>query len=153
MNIVNARFSAWVLLALLVGSRLVTVSEAQTNTVIPLGEALDAPAFIWSSTGTLPWSGEDELTHDGADAAQSGAISDGTLSGVRLTINGPGLITFWWKVSSETNNDALSFRIGNSEYARISGEVDWQQVAMYAPGNYLTFEWRYSKNATLAAGQ
>ena len=83
----------------------------------------------------------------------SGAIPDSAACGARMTVNGPGMISFWWKVSCETNNDFLSFRFGNSEWVRISGEVGWQQVTMYAPGNYLTFEWRYSKNATLAGGQ
>ena len=47
---------------------------------------------------------------------------------MQTTINGPGTIIFWWKVSSEINNDLLRFTIGGSEQARISGVVHLNAV-------------------------
>ncbi len=41
---------------------------------------------------------------------------------------GPGTVTFWWKVSSEANYDWLSFYVDGVLQDRISGEVGWQQI-------------------------
>jgi len=52
-----------------------------------------------------------------------------------------------WKVSSEPNNDFLSFYINNTLQAQISGEVDWQQRGYTIPSGIQVFKWTYSKNA------
>jgi hypothetical protein len=73
-----------------------------------LAEALDTPGWAWA-TGTIPWIGQTTVTHDGVDAGQSGAISHGEQSWMETTVAGPGTLTFWWRVSSESGYDYLEF--------------------------------------------
>src|SRR5207302_629907 len=94
--------------------------------VLELAEALDTTNLVWTTNGASPWIGQSLVTHDGVDAARSGAIGDSQTTSFQTTVNGPGTLSFWWKVSSETNNDRLLFYIGSSEQGRITGEVDWQ---------------------------
>jgi hypothetical protein len=121
--------------------------------VVSLADALDTPTWSWRSSSTPPWTGQTLVTQDGQDAAWSGALADGATSSMLTTINGPGTLTFWWKVSSETNNDVLHFYVGSTELAFISGEVNWQQQTFTIPSGSQTLKWSYKKNGSLAGGQ
>jgi hypothetical protein len=123
------------------------------NPVSALAEALDTAGLSWTTNGTPPWIGQNILTHDGVDAARSGAITNGQTTSFQANVNGPGTVSFWWKVSSETNNDRLMFFIGSSEKARISGEVDWQWQTISVGSGSQTLKWTYSKNGSVTAGQ
>jgi hypothetical protein len=48
------------------------------------------------------------LSHD---AAQSGSIGDNGQSWMQTTVSGPGIIRFYWKVSSQLGSDYLRFFI------------------------------------------
>jgi len=121
-------------------------------TTLPLDVALDTTGLVWTNTGT-PWIGHGAVTHDGVDAARSGAIGNSGVSSMSTTVNGPGTLTFWWKVSSEPNNDILALYVDGSQESRISGEVDWTFHAVNVGGGTHTLEWRYSKNSSTSAGQ
>jgi len=127
---------------------------ANFNTV---GSAVDAPGQAWSlsnSPGTIAanWFTQSTTTHDGADAAQSGAITHGQFTAFQTTVTGPNTLTFWWKVSSEATNDPLRFLIDGVEQHRISGEQNWvQRTYNIAAGNH-TLAWRYEKNGSINAG-
>jgi hypothetical protein len=58
-------------------------------------------------------------------------------------VTGPGTVSFWWKVSSETNHDSLRFYVGGSEQARISGEVDWEQRTFVVPAGTQELKWKF----------
>ncbi len=121
--------------------------------VVPLDQALDTTNLTWTTTGTPVWVGQPTVAHDGMDAAQSGAITDGQNNAIRTTVTGPGRVGFWWKVSSEPSNDQLRFYLGGSEQLRISGEVDWEWQLFDVPSGSQTLEWRYVKNGSQSAGQ
>ena len=77
-----------------------------TNDPISLEQALDTEGSLeWSTIGTPAWFGQRLVSHDGADAAQSGTISDSAAVTAVSVITGPGTLSWWWKVSSETNRD------------------------------------------------
>jgi hypothetical protein len=63
------------------------------------------------------------LSHD---AAQSGSIGDNGQSWVQTTVKGPGIVRFYWKVSSQLGGHYLEFFIDGVRQARISGTTDWQ---------------------------
>jgi hypothetical protein len=122
---------------------------------VSLASALDTAGLIWNTGGQAPWEGELATTHDGTDSAQSMTIADNEESWLETTItNGPGQLSFWWKVSSEFLWDSLEFSIdGVVQGFGISGEVDWQQMNYFIPaGNHLV-RWRYSKDEAVSAGQ
>src|SRR6185503_9232079 len=121
---------------LFVGGQSFTV--VQLGGPMTLAEALDTVGTplawnTWSYSSVGQWTGQSSLTHDGVDAAQSGTIIDNGCSNLQTGVNGPGTLSFWWKVSSETNYDALRFYVNGVELARISGEVDWQQRTVTLP--------------------
>src|SRR5207302_6471651 len=114
--------------------------------ILPLPEALDTPTWTWSTNGNAGWVGQPVVTFDGVDAARSGNILDSQSSTMQTTVNGPGTVSFWWKVSSETNNDQLQSYIGGSSKAAISGLVDWQPRTFPIPSGSQVLKWTYSKN-------
>ena len=117
--------------------------------------ALETTGLTWSSSGDATWSSQTNITHDGVDAARSGTITNNQSSSLVTTISGPGALSFWWKVSSETNFDFLSFYLDGFEQPsapRISGEVNWQQRIVSIPAGAHTLTWIYSKDGSLSAG-
>ena len=71
---------------------------------------------------------------------------------LETAISGPTTISFWWKVSSEAGNDALSFSIDSVPQGAISGDVDWAfQTYVLAAGPH-ALTWAYTKNGSGAAG-
>ncbi len=111
------------------------------------------PGADWTTSGDAPWQAEITITHDGSAAAQSGAITGGQQSVLSTWVNGPGTLSFWWRVSSETNNDYESFSLDGLEQFRVSGLVNtWQHITCYVAAGVHTLAWAYSKNATVNAG-
>ena len=130
-------------------------SVAATLTVVvdPLAAALDGPGLAWTSGGPIPWAGQATTTHDGIDAACSGAITHGQESWIQTDLTGPGMLTFWWKVSSESNYDYLEFYLdGVLQSGRISGTVDWQLKTYSVATGTHTARWRYMKDGSVNAG-
>ena len=117
-----------------------------------LAEAVDAPGLTWTTNGSPAWFVQTNVTHDGADAAQSGAIADGGATTMQTTVIGPGTLSFWWKVSSEKKKDTLSFLLGGKPSASISAEVDWQRLAFSVPSGTQALQWTYVKNSSKSAG-
>ncbi|MFC1567188.1 SBBP repeat-containing protein, partial [bacterium] len=123
-----------------------------TTLLLDLSLAVDDGAFTWVTGGNADWFGEvDEYYYDN-DAAQSGAISDNQSSYMQTTITGPQTVSFYWKVSSEQNNDNLSFYIDGVLQGEISGEVDWTLKAFEIPSGAHILKWEYKKNAGTSSG-
>ncbi|HWN95273.1 MAG TPA: immunoglobulin domain-containing protein [Methylomirabilota bacterium] len=136
------------------GTAISSNALLQVNRLVPLAEALDAPGLGWTTNGTPPWVGQTMVAQDGVDAARSGRIGDDGTTSFRTTVAGPGTVSFWWRVSSQTNSDRLRFYIGSSEQQNISGEVNWtwRSLPVSGSGNQV-LEWRYTKGASTATGQ
>lgn len=135
------------------------------NTAVSLGAALDNTGFIWITGGNTEagegtvggpasWVGETGISHDGIDAAESGDIGDLGFSSLQTTIEGPGELTFWWKVSSEEGYDWLELFLddGLLDPAGISGDQDWSFRKFQIPAGTHTLDWEYSKDITSAEG-
>jgi alpha-tubulin suppressor-like RCC1 family protein len=118
-----------------------------------LSGALNTSALVVSSKGSSQWFGQTNVMHDGLHAAQSGFIGDNTASSMRLWVAGPINISFWWKVSSETNHDFLSFLAGGVLMTNISGETGWQPCTVSVPPGNQMLVWTYSKDGSGSAGQ
>ena len=121
--------------------------------ILPLAEALDTPDWVWTTSDSAPWVGQSAVTHDGVDAARSGTTDDEESSSLKTTVMGPGTVTFWWKLSSETNLDALRFYVGDSEQARLSGEIDWQEQTFAVPAGSQELKWKFKNEGTNAQVQ
>lgn len=67
----------------------------------PLEDALDGGAGTYTTAGTGSWGSTGFPTHDGVDAAVSPQINVGQSTEIQVTVDGPGIMSFWWKVESE----------------------------------------------------
>lgn len=132
-----------------------TSSAPFTIAVSPWALALDTSGITWTSSVNAPWFSQSTTTKDGIDAAQSAAIGDNGSSSLSGTIIGPGNLSFWWKVSSETNYDFLRFFINGVEQTgplgKISGNVNWVQKSVSLPAGPSTIQWTYSKDFSIAS--
>ena len=123
---------------------------------VPLPVALNNSNLPWATAASIPWFGQTNVSHDSVASGRSYFIGDGQQSSLTTTTNGPGTLSFWWKVSSQTNADTLSFLSyggGTTNLtAQISGETGWQQFSLLLPGGPQTLVWTYSKDASQSAG-
>lgn len=119
---------------------------------VPVPDALDAPAMPWTLGGAVNWFGQTNTTHDGVDAAQSGDISDNQTNWVETTLTGPGVLSYWWKVSSEAGYDFMRFYFnGYEQLGKISGNSNWNSQAWTIPSGVHTTRWAYTKDESESA--
>lgn len=119
-----------------------------------LAGAVEAPQLSFTTGGDAIWINQASVTKISGDAAASGDIDDYGESWMQTTVSGPGTLTFWWKVSSETTYDHLRFTLdGNTTTAAadISGNVDWQFKVVPIPAGTHTLRWSYSKDGSDSA--
>ena len=119
---------------------------------VPLGEAVDNASLTWTTGGNANWYGQNTVYYYGGDAARSGAITHNQSSWIQTTVTGPGTLTFYWKVSSESGWDFLHFYIDGVEQTKISGEVDWQQRTYSIPSGSHILTWAYTKDDIISMG-
>jgi Leucine-rich repeat (LRR) protein len=133
-------------------------TNASILVTVDLPLPFDGPVFSdtnftsWATGGDAQWFGQTNVSPADAFAAQSGSVTNNGYSSLEAAVNGPGLLTFWWKVSSQTNYGFLTFYVDTNEQALITGEVDWQeQVYELSPGLH-TLWWSYWKSANTSWG-
>ena len=122
-----------------------TVSSLPT-----IASAVDNQVLSWTTGGNAGWFPQTTTTQDGVDAAQSGALTDDQSSWVETTVNGPGNLSFWWKVSSEAGWDKLFFYVNGAQQLVIDGDVDWKQESISLPSGSHTLRWSYVKDGTVS---
>ena len=114
--------------------------------IIGLPQALDNETVAWTTAGSAAWTGRAVVTHDGVDAAQSGAVNNREVSWMETQVSGPGIASFWWRVSSEAEWDWLEFYVDGVLTDRITGETGWQhKETVLAEGTHV-LKWRYMKD-------
>lgn len=128
-----------------------------------IGDAVDSPALPWTTGGDAEWFSQTTTTHDGVDAAASGTITNYQVSSLQTTVTGPGVLVFWWKVSSEEGYDYLKFYTNGVIYtnattlqeASISGETNtnWQRWVVEVPAASRILRWSYEKDESFDVGE
>ena len=118
-----------------------------------LANVLNSTNLTWSTSGNANWFSQTNTTHDGVSAARSGAITNSQSSTLQTTVTGPGTLSYWCKVSSQTNYDVLQFKVGTTTISTLSGEVNWQQRIVYLGAGAQTLQWVYLKDASSYSGQ
>jgi len=102
-----------------------------------VGAVVDNPGLSWTTYDPSPaggWVGQESTSYYGQDSARSGPITHSQNSFLEATVDGPGTLSFYWKVSSELNHDYLEFYIDGAMQDRISG-VPF--VSRWYPRTYL----------------
>ena len=114
--------------------------------------SLDSSVVLASSGGNVVWNGQTLVSKDGKSAAQSGNISHNQNSWMEIGVEGPSMVSFWWKVSSEGDYDQLTLYLNGTMYETISGEVGWTKVELELPLGSHTLRWNYSKDYSVSRG-
>ncbi len=104
----------------------------------------------WSRSGS-EWLFDAGVNHDGRDSARAVA-NDEQETFREYRVEGPVVVDFWWKVSSERDYDIFSFSIDGSQVEAISGESDWMYRTFTLPEGAHTIRWTYSKDSSGAVG-
>ena len=112
---------------------------------LTLEAALDVGAGQPVTTGgSANWVMQTAVTHDGADAAQSGAVSrSATASWMETTVTGPVQVAFWWKHAA-SDTETLKFLVDGTQKAATNDVTDWaRQLHVVSPGAH-TLRWEFS---------
>jgi hypothetical protein len=136
-------------------SPVTTTYRSSTTTYVSgtLGDAVDANSLSWTTGGDANWFRQTATMHDGVDAACSGDISDSQQSWMETTVTGPGSLSYWWRVSSESGFDYLKFFYDGYEQAgSISGESNWLYKAWAIPAGTHNVRWAYAKDSSASTG-
>jgi hypothetical protein len=128
---------------------LASVLEPPT---VSLQNALGSPMLTWATGGTAAWFGQTNVTLNGVPTAQSGHVLDSQQSWVQTSLLGPGVASFWWKVSSEQFFDKLNFYDNGVLMMGISGEVDWQTTNYTISAGTHLLKWNYEKDVSASSG-
>lgn len=117
-------------------------------------ETGDFSRFDWEHAGDADWEITSQNPYNGSFSAMSGDINDNDSSelSVELTVLQDGEISFWRKVSSESNYDYLRFYIDGDEKGEWAGEVAWSQVSFAVTAGTHTFKWAYEKDYSVSNG-
>ena len=118
---------------------------------IDIAQAVDS-TLTFTVGGNTPWRGQNDVTADGIDAAESGLIGDFQSSWMETTVVGPGELSFDWKVDSEVDYDFLQLSLNGVLTARISGQTDWARYTLDIPAGSQTVRWAYVKDDYVTEG-
>lgn len=128
---------------------LFSIAQAGSAPFISLGDAVEQTNRTWITGGSLGWFGQSNTASNNADAAQSGPITHRQQSFMESVFHGPGKLSFWWKVGSETNYDFLRVYVDGSTVYSISGVVPWQYRSIILTNGPHQVRWTYSKDVSL----
>lgn len=107
----------------------------------------------FNTYGNGDWTVTADTMLQGEYAVRSAQIFDNQESVLTLEqYMREGYISFFYKVSSEENNDVLLFEMNGEELARWSGDVPWNYYSMKVPSGTHTFEWKYVKDGNYSVG-
>jgi hypothetical protein len=113
----------------------------------------------WTTGGNANWYATNTIYAEGSWSARSGAIGNSQNTWIKRNVVGPANLTFYWRVSSQENNDYLVFCVDNpsctrtSGYTyRISGGVSWQEISYLIPVGTHEIIWKYDKDSGTSSG-
>ncbi len=110
-------------------------------------------SFDWQFGGNANWT-ISTGAYEGTYCAKSGTISHYQTSSIYLEVNvlAAGDLSFYKKVSSETNWDFLRFYVDNAQVGSWSGTVAWSQETYQLSVGTHTLKWEYYKDGSVSNG-
>jgi len=110
--------------------------------------------YNWTTGGSGNWSVVNSGAYEGSYCAKSGTIShnQNTWMELEYEVSSADVISFMYKVSSESGYDYLRFSIDGTELNSWSGTVDWQEAIFDVSEGVHTFTWEYTKDVSVSSG-
>ena len=117
--------------------------------------ALDCNELTFTTGGDADWYEQTDVVNIGTSAVRSGAITDNQTTWIETTVTNVGLLSFWWKASSESDYDWLEVLVDGEQRAKISGTgLGWVQKGVLIAGEgEHTVKWLYSKDGGDSNGE
>jgi len=134
--------------------------KMQSSFAYPVGlviedfETGDFEMYNWSHS-IIPWTVSDDVVYEGQYSVTTGGLLPNQTSSLitSRTLTSPGVISFYYKVSSNPNQDHIQFYLNNALMGQWSGEVDWTFVQFPIPAGEHNFRWVYRKMSNDVMGQ
>ncbi|MBR5353543.1 MAG: T9SS type A sorting domain-containing protein [Bacteroidales bacterium] len=138
-----------------------TLTQLSINTIYPLYiEANPLETFeggVYHSNGwtqgTYPWTTTNTEAYAGSYCLRStSALTHNQTAEISIpvTLSAPDSITFYFKVSSETNYDKFHFYLDNDNLVTESGEIDWTRAAFLVPAGSHLLKFTYAKDYSVS---
>lgn len=111
--------------------------------------AVDNCQLTWTTGGDGDWFDQTNTYYYDGDAAQSASVDDYQNSYIQTTVTGPGLVSFYWKITSDTakwNWNYMYLYINDSYYDYIGGNADWSHLAIPLGAGTHTLRWEYNSS-------
>ena len=118
-------------------------------------ETGDFSAFNWQFVSPIyAWTVVTENPYEGMYCAKSSAINDNEATSMLLTVEvgQASNVSFYYKVSSESNYDKLHFYIDSEEKSQWSGELAWAYILYPISAGTHVLKWEYTKDVSLSNG-
>ena len=116
-------------------------------------ETGDFIEFDWEFHGDADWTVISEERYSGTYSVHAGSLANDESATLETTLDCiDGNVSFFCKVSSESNWDWLTFYIDGVEQDRWSGEQDWIEASFSVRSGRRTFRWTYSKDESSSDG-
>ncbi len=109
----------------------------------------------WNLSGNNNWVIDNATVYSGNYSARSGTIYDDQTSSlsISLFVQDDSEISFYQKVSSETDYDYLRFYIDNTLQDNWSGNGSWEFETFSVESGFHTFKWEYYKDGGVSSFQ
>lgn len=119
-----------------------------------VGTALDNQELNWYSGISAYWSEVSMADAVGGTALQAGAITDAQYTAIHTHVEGPGTISFNWKVSAEDYYDYLFLVVDGNIVNAITGDTPWisDQYEITGSGNHAV-TWVFYKDIIISQYQ
>ena len=116
-------------------------------------ETGDFSLFDWQM-GSFGWEISASNAYEGTYCAESANINDNQDATISVTMDvaTDGEISFYKKVSSESNWDYLRFYINGAQQDEWSGTVAWSQETYSVSAGTVEFKWAYEKDGSVSSG-
>ena len=134
---------------------LTKVISLETQAKVETFETASIPEN-WANDTEAAWIIDNSVAYEGQYSLRSGDISDNETTTLEITAEALGndTISFYVKVSSETNFDFFKFYLDGVEKSSISGSSsDWTQKKYVVTAGTHTLKFEYSKDYSNSTGQ
>lgn len=107
----------------------------------------------WTSGGTAVWGVTTQDKHAGTYGAVSGDIADSQQSWAQVNVQfvQAGSVSFWHKISSESNWDYGRFYVDGVQQSQWSGAGAWAQYSVNVGVGMHTLRWSYEKDGSISS--
>ena len=154
-NVPNYEFLGWSPASLPLGGTGATTVTAQwrLKQEFSLDELINEMGVAtMTKGGDANWYSQSSVHHNDSSAWRSGSIGDNQSTWMEISVSGATSVSFWWKVSSESGYDMLSWTLDGTQQEVISGEQDWAHVTKALTSGAHTIRFTYAKDGSATNG-